>query len=336
MKKRFITATVLILTLVPLLFFSAKSIVVKRIFEVLLMFIALGAEIELLNMYDKSKKIHLWLKILTIIMTFVLYFSIVSWFSYYFSYNIFSEEHHMPLIGVLMKNMHLAELVNPFFGLFIIFIVYMSILVIYSEILAKKNKDSENPVDFKGSDISRLFLSILYVSLCVSAFTILFSFGVRFVVYLLIITVFTDIFALVFGMKFGKHKMAPTVSPKKTWEGAIGGTLTAVVVGTLFLMFYHSFSGIFHETKIEFFDGIFGFSDFGTFGKIVFSVILTTFLSVCSQIGDLVASKLKRDYGIKDYSNIFPGHGGILDRFDSAFFASLIFLLILFFAIVYF
>ena len=58
------------------------------------------------------------------------------------------------------------------------------------------------------------------------------------------------------------------------------------------------------------------------------SIVLTLFLSICSQIGDLVASKLKRAYGIKDYSNIFPGHGGILDRFDSAFFASAMFLLI--------
>ena len=52
-------------------------------------------------------------------------------------------------------------------------------------------------------------------------------------------------------------------------------------------------------------------------------------LSVCSQIGDLLASKLKRAYGIKDYSNIFPGHGGILDRFDSTFFASAIFMLLI-------
>lgn len=65
-------------------------------------------------------------------------------------------------------------------------------------------------------------------------------------------------------------------------------------------------------------------------------ILLTLCMSICSQIGDLVASKLKRTYGIKDYSNIFPGHGGVLDRFDSALFASLIFLLFIQFEIIVF
>ena len=139
----------------------------------------------------------------------------------------------------------------------------------------------------------------------------------------------TDTFAYFTGVTLGKHKFVPHISPKKSWEGAIGGTCTALIVGVLFALLYPYISDAIGD-KVKFFEGILEFS---TAGNVVFIIILTLFLSVCSQVGDLVASKLKRAYGIKDYSNIFPGHGGILDRFDSALFASAIFLLLIIIAV---
>ena len=310
MKKRFVTASILIMTALPLLILSVRFPIARRILEVLLIFISVGAEIELLNMYDKSKKIPLWVKIVTVFLTIVMYFSVVNWF-YMSSFG--SKFREDPLIHKILKSIYFDKFTTPFTAIIMMFIAFMAMMILVP--------------DFEVSDVGRLFLAVLYSGICVGAFTVLYSFGLRFIVYLLAITVLTDSFALVFGVLFGKHKMAPVISPKKTWEGAIGGTLTALVVGATIISIYSFISPLFHGESIEFFNGIIK-EDFSIGGNIFVAIILTLFLSICSQIGDLVASKLKRAYGIKDYSNIFPGHGGILDRFDSAFFASAIFLLI--------
>ncbi len=104
----------------------------------------------------------------------------------------------------------------------------------------------------------------------------------------------TDTFAYFSGYFFGKHKLIPSVSPKKTVEGAIGGTLFCIIsfVG------YGIFKGC--DTK-----------------EIVIVGAIGLVAAVVSQLGDLSASLIKRHYGIKDYGKLFPGHGGVLDRFDS-------------------
>lgn len=107
----------------------------------------------------------------------------------------------------------------------------------------------------------------------------------------------TDIFAYFTGMLCGKHKLIPAVSPKKTIEGAIGGTLFCVA----FFVGYGAL--INHYTVADKSLVLIGFA--GLLAAIV------------SQIGDLSMSVIKRTYGIKDYGTIFPGHGGVLDRFDS-------------------
>lgn len=111
----------------------------------------------------------------------------------------------------------------------------------------------------------------------------------------------TDIFAYFTGRFFGKHKLIPEVSPKKTVEGAIGGTVFCVAA-----------TMIFGFVIVKFFnpDGIIK-------ANYLMLGISGVLLSVVSQLGDLVMSLIKRHYGIKDYGKIFPGHGGILDRFDS-------------------
>lgn len=107
----------------------------------------------------------------------------------------------------------------------------------------------------------------------------------------------TDTFAYFSGMLFGKHKLIPNVSPKKTVEGSIGGTLFCVA----FFVGYGAIVNHFTASEINLV--LIGFA--GLVSALV------------SQIGDLSMSVIKRTYGIKDYGKIFPGHGGVLDRFDS-------------------
>lgn len=107
----------------------------------------------------------------------------------------------------------------------------------------------------------------------------------------------TDTFAYFTGRLFGKHKLIPEVSPKKTVEGAVGGVVFCVITMLVF--------GLVMETN------------FGLRANYITLAISGVFISVVSQLGDLIMSLVKRHYGIKDYGKIFPGHGGILDRFDS-------------------
>ena len=117
-------------------------------------------------------------------------------------------------------------------------------------------------------------------------------------VWIIILSAFgTDIFAYFSGYFFGKHKLCPKISPKKTVEGSIGGIVGAVLL-----------CGIFGAVFIK--------------GYLIHCLILGALGGVFSQFGDLSASIFKRKMGIKDYGNLIPGHGGILDRFDSVLFTA--------------
>ncbi|MBQ8545823.1 MAG: phosphatidate cytidylyltransferase [Clostridia bacterium] len=108
-----------------------------------------------------------------------------------------------------------------------------------------------------------------------------------------------DTFAYFVGRLLGKHKLIPEISPKKTVEGAIGGivfTFIALVGYWCIVNFAFGYEGL----------------------SIIHICILGVVLPIVSQIGDLIASSIKRQYNIKDFGNVFPGHGGVLDRFDSA------------------
>ena len=129
----------------------------------------------------------------------------------------------------------------------------------------------------------------------VSAFQFSPSQGLFLLMFVFLAVALTDIGAYYFGVKFGKHKLAEVVSPKKTIEGAIGGGLCAILISAL---------GIFY-TDLSLFQALFG------------GLIIT----LSAQLGDLSESLIKRDAGVKDSSDILPGHGGMLDRFDGYIFA---------------
>lgn len=122
-----------------------------------------------------------------------------------------------------------------------------------------------------------------------------------------------DVFAYFAGYFFGKNKLAPTLSPKKTKEGAVGGVVGSVVVTWVFFMLYGLVKPILEGTGIKV---VF------TAKQFIFLAVLALFGSFLSIFGDLFASAIKRQTGIKDYGKIMPGHGGILDRFDSVLLVS--------------
>lgn len=126
--------------------------------------------------------------------------------------------------------------------------------------------------------------------------------GIFFILFAFICSWATDSFALFAGMAFGKHKLSPKISPKKTVEGAVGGVLGCMLVCT----------GLYFLFKLKL-----GLSESITLTITLISALL---LSVISIFGDLAASTIKRHHGVKDFGNILPGHGGVMDRFDSSVF----------------
>lgn len=123
---------------------------------------------------------------------------------------------------------------------------------------------------------------------------------------------FTDTFAYVVGVKFGKHKMAPVISPKKSIEGAIGGVVITAAVNVLILYLFTIGCR-----------NLYGYELFGASAmKFLYIIPISMALSLVSMLGDLSASVIKRNFGIKDYGKLIPGHGGIMDRFDSCIFVA--------------
>lgn len=154
--------------------------------------------------------------------------------------------------------------------------------------------------DFKKynlEDALYLLGSAIFIGLSFNLLISIRNYSLLYLIYFFIITTMTDSFALFTGMLVGKHKLAPKISPNKTIEGTIGGTIMGVFISTVFYL-----------TVIN--------SDI----NLITLILITTLLSLTGQIGDLVFSAIKRVYGKKDFSNLIPGHGGILDRFDSIIF----------------
>lgn len=161
--------------------------------------------------------------------------------------------------------------------------------------------------------------SILYLNFplfCLTLTAVLGENGWYYMVPALFAPWVTDTCAYFTGVLFGKHKIVPHISPKKTWEGCIGG---AFFCGVFFVLYFGIF--VFRADEI----------DINRIGFMVMMFLFGLLISAMSQIGDWLASSIKRKVGIKDYGKLMPGHGGMLDRFDSAFFTmpfSLVFLIV--------
>jgi phosphatidate cytidylyltransferase len=143
--------------------------------------------------------------------------------------------------------------------------------------------------------------------------------GAILLIYLLLVVWAGDTFAYYIGRGFGRHLMAPRVSPKKTWEGAAGSMLGSLLVGGFFL--YHArevSTALLRAGLIERRDGYFALER----PQLLSLIFLTVLLNLAAQLGDLVESLLKRGAGVKDSGSLLPGHGGVLDRIDALLFAA--------------
>ena len=147
-------------------------------------------------------------------------------------------------------------------------------------------------------DIAYTIFGILYITTCISAIALIRGMenGTILVWYIIIAAWGTDTFAYLIGKRYGKHKFSE-VSPKKSVEGCIAGTIGAIVLVIIAMNNIYS---------LEY--------------SYVYIILITLVLSIIGQIGDFAASSIKRYVNVKDYSNLIPGHGGMLDRIDSLMF----------------
>ncbi len=178
---------------------------------------------------------------------------------------------------------------------FLSYVFIASFSVITYTFIASVFSRKSYPVDIAALSSA----TAVYISFGLTSIVLLrdVSYG-QFIVYLpFIIPWSTDTFAYFCGRAFGKHKLIPDVSPKKTVEGSVGGTLCAV----LLTMLYGFVIG----------------KSFSVTPNYLGLAVVALVVSLLSQCGDLIMSLVKRKFEIKDYSKLFPGHGGVLDRFDS-------------------
>jgi phosphatidate cytidylyltransferase len=295
MKDRIITGLVLAAILIPVISIE----IFLEVFQVLMSLFVIISAYEMIRMYETKKKFQVLPRMGIILLTLATFFSVGG---------VLGSAEHNPLDanGWLSITIPLITL------------VLLSFLVLFK--------------DFNGEDVGKGLMVVNYIGLGAASIVILRFLGVRFIVYLLLITSVTDIFAYLFGMKYGKRKLAPHISPKKTWEGAIAGTLFATVIASIFALGYGTFfsPGTWLGDTLNATGEMTLLDNFSSLGESLpiwvqsFIIVPVTFLSsIFAQIGDLVASRLKRTYEIKDFGTILPGHGGLLDRFDSVLFVAM-------------
>lgn len=156
------------------------------------------------------------------------------------------------------------------------------------------------------NDALYLLGSSLFIGIAFNAFVIIRNINLAQIIYLALITIMTDMFAYFTGRLIGQHKLCEKISPNKTIEGAIGGSIVGTVVPSLFYLFV-----IYNNENV------------------ILIILLTFLFTIIGQVGDLLFSSIKRHYSIKDFSNLIPGHGGILDRFDSLLLVAVTYMLFL-------
>lgn len=229
----------------------------------------------------------------------LIYIVLKGGYLFYFSIYILSlvglREFYKAIEKIKIKPVYFIGYVGST-GLFINFImenkylgIIMTSLIISLLILIVINKN------VSIQDISITIFGIFYIPFLL--YHIIYLENTKYIWLVFIIAFGTDTFAYISGNLFGKTKLCPNISPKKTIEGSIGGIIGSTALLIIYSMYY----------------------DLNPMWEII---ILSIICSVTSQLGDLVGSKIKRISGIKDYGFIMPGHGGVLDRFDSIIFTA--------------
>lgn len=232
-------------------------------FKIFIMFLAICSLYEIMNVRKKSKEIPICIRIISYILVGIFVF---------LGTNVYASNYEI-----------IYKIIT------ILFLIYFIPVVFIND----NNKYSF--LDAMYVLGSTMFFSIAYNS-CIS----IFNSNIVYLLYLVIITISTDTFAYFTGYFIGSHKLCEKISPKKTWEGAIGGSFVATFIGTIYYVFI-----------------------IGGSTNVLLVVFVSLLLSILGQLGDLFFSSIKRYYKVKDYSKLIPGHGGILDRLDSIIFVIL-------------
>ena len=267
MKIRSLTSAIILAVMVPVLIFSKYLI-----YPIALAIFAVAAVFELLRVIGvhKNYKISIPAYIMAAALPVL-------------THDIFLDQN-----PELQKNYMLFAVATVF-----TYMLYIMALAVFSD------------GELRFSKIAEVFLAVTYVVMSFTALCLLrYIRNGTWCFFLVFLSAWgTDVGAYCVGSLIGKHKLLPKVSPKKSIEGAVGGTVFAIL---LFMLYGFAVSKFTELTPNYLLLGIEG-----------------AMLSVISQIGDLIASLIKREYGVKDYGRILPGHGGIMDRFDSILAVSL-------------
>ncbi len=227
----------------------------------------------------------------------------ISLIGIYEFYKVFRIETSLGIPGYLMSILYYVGILffkDSFHGLAWLSVFFMVIAVIYVLQYPK----------FKTEEVMAAVFGVLYLPIMLSFIyqTRMMEDGLYLMWLVFLCSWGCDTCAYCVGVLFGKHKLAPVLSPKKSIEGAVGGVVGAAILGAVFALVFKNSLAM-------------------TGAPVKFAVICAAG-AVISQFGDLIASGIKRQHGIKDYGKLIPGHGGILDRFDSVIFtAPLIYLL---------
>lgn len=298
MKKRLITAAVLIAVLVPLILIDHT--VTKIIFAVIAIFLSGVGSFEIINvMYKESKELKIYrylMPVLTAILS------------------------GLCLLATYKSSLDITAFQNGFIYHFYVLLFFLfSVVLVFGLMIFTPSSSARSMMG--------CLLSLVYPGLMLGYVLSMRYFipvelnnelihlnGVKSFAYIYIIVIMTDTFAYFVGSKLGKTKLCPDISPNKSVAGAVGGLIAGAISGLI----------IAFALKIV--------NPVGVKESILIAILvllISAFLSIMVQLGDLVESKLKRSFEVKDFGNIFPGHGGVLDRFDSLIYSGIWFYVII-------
>lgn len=282
MKQRIITAIILAIVAIPICIFSGTVV-----FPIVMAFIGVVGVWELLGCMGTRK--NLFISVPLYILAAIAPFIIRQTFNVSMVFSSYKESH----------------LFRTYDGLLIAFLLYALYLLAVWVFSYQKDQN----VDMNKM-LASVLVSLYIIGACSSVVMVRDCLGGEYYWYFIFIGAWvTDTFAYFTGMLFGKHKLIPNVSPKKTVEGAVGGAVFCVIFFVIYGVIVNSFTQ--YDTNLV---------------VIAFAGLLS---AIVSMIGDLAMSVIKRTYGIKDYGKIFPGHGGVLDRFDSILAVAIVLALLL-------
>ena len=220
---------------------------------------------------------------------FFILVEIIACFGLYEFYNLLEKKGHktLKLEGMIAGFLYLLFLYLETRWAMRIFLPLLILSILIYELIKKEHSIIE---------ISLTFLGFFYIPLLLGYLIVLrnLPLGKQLTYLIILITWISDSAAFFVGKFFGKHKLAPSISPNKTIEGSLAAIISSAIVALIF-------GGIYYE-------------------RYFLPAILGVTLGIMGQLGDLVESMLKREIGTKDSSSLLPGHGGILDRFDSLMF----------------